>query len=169
MRAQILALAVAVMTGVTACSIDVYERGESRHTPLHQIVASEGSRNAAGDIAIYPGASRAATFQTDSTNVSFTGSFADARVVPEKFESDDAPARVLEFYRAAMRAHTDVLECRGNINIRRIRRTEKAVCIERPSSPVVQLAIGTRSHYRVVAVKPRGTATEFALVSVYVR
>jgi|SRR5687768_13667071 len=121
------------------------------------------------DIAIYPRARRLAGFHADPTNVSFTGSFADARVVPEKFESDDAPAMVLEFYRAAMRAHADVVECRGNINIRRSRRTEKAVCIERPSSQVVQLATGTRSHYRVVAVKPRGTATDFTLVSVYVR
>lgn len=169
MRAQILALGVAVMTGATACSIDVYERGESRQAPLDQIVASEGSRNAAGDIAVYPGARRAASVHTDPANVSFTGSFSDTRVVPEKFESDDAPAMVLEFYRAAMRAHTEVIECRGNINIRRSRRTEKAVCIERPSSQVVQLATGTRSHYRVVAVKPRRTATEFTLVSVFVR
>lgn len=169
MRAQILALAVTAMTGATACSIDVYERGESRQTPLDQIVASEDSSNAAGDMIIYPRARRAATLQADSTNVSFSGSFADARVVPETFESDDAPATVLEFYRAAMRAHTDVIECRGHINIRRSRRTEKAVCIERPSSQVVQLAAGTRSHYRMVAVKPRGTVTEFTLVSVYVR
>ena len=156
MRAQILALAVAVMSGVTACSIDVRERGESRHTPL-------------GKIVIYPRARRVANVQTSPMNVSFTGSFADTRVVPEKFESDDAPTMVLEFYRAAMRAHAEVIECRGNISIRRSRRTEKPVCIERPSSQVVQLATGTRSSYRMVAVKPRGTATEFTLVSVYVR
>ena len=169
MRARILALAVTALSGLTACSIDVYERDESRQTPLDQIVASEGSRNAAGNIAIYPGARRVAGVHTDSTNVSFTGSFADTGVVPEKFESDDAPAMVLEFYRAAMRAHADVIECRGNINIRRRRRAETAVCLERPSSQVVQLATGTRSHHRMVAVKPRGAATEFTLVSVYVR
>jgi hypothetical protein len=168
MRARILALAVTALSGLTACSIDVYERDDSRHTPLDQSVTSEDSVNAAGDTVIYPGARRV-SFHTDSTNVSFTGRFADARVVPEKFESDDAPAMVLEFYRAAMRAHADVIECRGNINIRRSRRAETAVCLERPSSQVVQLAAGTRSHYRVVAVKPRSTATEFTLVSVYVR
>jgi len=157
------------MSGLTACSIDVYERGESRHTRLGEIVANEDSSTTADGMVIYPRARRVANLQTDSANVSFTGSFADTRAVPETFESDDAPAMVLEFYRAALGAHPDVIECRGNIAIRRSRRTEEAVCIERPSSQVVQLATGTRSSYRMVAVKPRGTATEFTLVSVYMR
>ena len=156
MRAQILALAVTVMSGVTACSIDVRERGESPHTAL--------------DMAIYPRAHRIADSQTDPANVSFTGSFADTRVVTETYESPDAPGKVLGFYRSAMRAHRDVVECRGDIGIRRRQRTEQPVCIERPSSEVVQLATGTRTHYRLVAVKPRGTAaTEFTLVSVDVQ
>ena len=169
MRAQILAIAVSVLSGVTACSIDVYERSERRQLPLGEIAASEDSRPAAGEMVIYPRARRVANLQTDSANVSFTGSFADTRVFDERFESDDAPAMVLAFYRAALRAHPDVIECRGNIAIRRSRRTEEAVCLERPSSQVVQLATGTRSSYRMVAVQPRGTATEFTLVSVYVR
>ena len=155
MRAQILALAVTLISGVAACSIDMREAGESRHPPL--------------DMAIYPRAHRVADVPTDSTNVSFTGSFAETRVFPETFESDDAPGKVLGFYRAAMRAHSDVIECRGDIRIRRSHRTERPVCIERPSSPVVQLAAGTQSYYRLVAVKPRGTATEFTLLSVHVR
>ena len=167
MRAQILALAVTVMSGVAACSIDVREAGDRRHTPLGRIVASS---NAAGDMVVYPRARRVTNVQTDPMNVSFTGSFADTRVVAETFESADAPAMVLEFYRASLRAHTDAIECHGNISIRRRRRRiERPVCIERPSSPVVQLATGTRSPYRMVAVKPRGTATEFTLVSVDVR
>jgi hypothetical protein len=168
MSARILALAVTVMSGVAACSLDLRERGDSRQ-PLGTIVASVGSSHAAGGMVIYPRARRVETVQTDPTNVSFTGSFAETRVIPETFESDDAPPMVLRFYRAAMRAHTDVIECRGTISIRRSRRTERPVCIERPSSPVVHLAAGTRSHYRLVAVKPRGTATEFTLVLVDVR
>ena len=155
MRAQILAFAVALLPAVTACSIDVHEGGESPQT--------------LGDIAVYPGARRVANLRDDPTDVSFSGSFTDTRVVPETFESDDAPAMVLEFYRAAMRGHTEVVECRGNINIRRTRRIEEPVCIERSSSQIVQLATGTRSYYWLVAVNPRGTATEFTLVSVYAR
>jgi len=127
MRAQILALAVTVMPGVTACSIDVHQRGESRQALLGTIVASDGSSNAGGEMVIYPRARRVENFRTDPTNVSFTGSFADTRVVAERFESDDAPETVLEFYRAAMRANTDVIECRGSINVRRGRRTEGPV------------------------------------------
>jgi hypothetical protein len=157
------------MSGVTACSIDVREQGERRQRPLGTVETSEDSGNAAGDMVIYPRARRVAIVQGDPAAVSFTGSFADTHVVPDTFESDDAPAMILEFYRAAMGAHAEVIECRGNITIRRSRRTEKPVCLERPSSRVVQLAAGVPSHYRVVAVTPRGTATAFTLVSVYVR
>ena len=169
MRAQILALAVAALPGVTACSIDVYEGGGSHRAPLSNIAVREYSSNAAGDLVVYPRARRIANTQPEPANVSFSGSFSDARVFPESFESDDEPARVLGFYRAALRADSDVIECRGRINIRRSRRTEKPVCIEHRSSQVVQLAAGTRSSYRLVAVKPRGTATEFTLATVYVR
>jgi hypothetical protein len=169
MRAQALALAVAVLSGVPACSIDVRERGDSRHTRVGTIVASDDSSSAAGDMVIYPRARRVANVQTEPMNVGFSGSFADTRVVHEQFESDDAPAMVIEFYRARMRAHSEAIECRGDISIRRSHRIEKPVCLERLSSPVVQLATGTRSHYRLVAVKPRGTATEFTLLSVDVR
>jgi hypothetical protein len=158
MRAQILALAVivTVTSGVTACSIDVRERDENRQTALGMVV--------------YPRAYRVANSRTDPVNVSFTGSFAEARVVPERFVTDDEPGRVLGFYRAAARrAHVDVIECRGSINIRRTQGAEKPVCIEDPSSEVVRLAAGTRPYYRMVAVKPRGTATEFTLVAVYAR
>ena len=136
--------------------LDVREPGERPQTAL--------------DMVVYPRAHRIANVQTDPTNVSFTGSFADTRIVAETVESADAPEQVLRFYRSAMRAHRDVIECRGDIGIRRSERTERPVCIGRPSLQVVQLATGTRTHYRMVAVKPRGTAaTAFTLLSVYVR
>ena len=167
MRAWIFALALTVVPGVTACSIDVRERGDRE--PASSRFARLSPQTAL-DMVIYPRAHRIATVQTDPAHVSFTGSFADTRVVAETFESADAPGQVLRFYRSAMRAHRDVIECRGEIGIRRTGRTEQPVCIDRPSSQVVQLATGARTHYRLVAVKPRGTAaTEFTLVSVDVR
>ena len=145
------------MSVASACSIDVLERDESRWTPP-------------GEIAVYPHARRVQTGYADSAHVSFTGSFADTRVVPQKFVSDDAPAVVLDFYRrAAMRSHTDVIQCRGGISIRPRRGAQKPECIERPLSQAVLLATGTRPYYRVVAVEPRDGVTEFTLVSVYVR
>ena len=165
MRAQILALSVVVMS-VGGCSVDVRERDVGHRTLRGTIGSSERSR---ADMVVYPRARRVADVQTDPANVSFTGRFADTRVIPATFESDDAPAMVLAFYRSAMRAHRHVIECRGHILIRRSRRSEEPVCIERPESQVVQLATGSRSSYRLVAVEPRGTATEFTLVSVYVR
>ena len=166
MRAQVLALAVTVVSGVAACSIDVIERGDRE--PASSRFAEFGRRTPF-DMVIYPRAHRVKSLPSDSTTVSFTGRFAETRVFPETFESNDAPGTVLRFYRAAMRAHSDVVECRGSISIRRGRRGELPVCIESRSSQVVQLAAGTSSHYRLVAVKPRGAATEFTLLSVYVR
>ena len=42
----------------------------------------------------------------------------------------------------------------------------RAVCKEQPSSDDVQLVAGSEDRQRVVAVKPRGTGSEFSLVYV---
>src|SRR5687768_900419 len=154
MRAQILALSVAVMS-VAGCSVDVRERDAGHRTPFGTIGSGERSRT---DMVVYPRARRVTDAETDPANVSFTGSFADTRVIPATFETDDAPAMVLEFYRSALRARSEVIECRGRILIRRSGRSDdEPVCIEHPESHVVQLAAGSRSSYRMVAIEPRGT------------
>jgi hypothetical protein len=68
-----------------------------------------------------------------------------------------------------MRTYGAVTECRGEVDFRGRTHERRAVCQERPLSRDVQLVTGTEDRQRVVAVKPRGTGSEFSLVYVNTR
>lgn len=61
-----------------------------------------------------------------------------------------------------MSSYGDVTECRGDANFR----NGRAVCRSQPFSKDVQLVVGTEEQHRIVSVKPRGTGSGFALVSI---
>ena len=68
-----------------------------------------------------------------------------------------------------MKTYGPVTECRGNIDFRGGQGNRRAVCKDEPSSADVQLVTGTEDRQRIVAVKPRGTGSEFSLVYVNTR
>ena len=82
--------------------------------------------------------------------------------VAAEYESVDAPSRVLDFYRNRMKTYGDVTECRGDVNFK----DGRPVCRSQPFSRDVQLLVGTEELHRVVSVKPHGTGSGFALVSI---
>ena len=91
------------------------------------------------------------------------------KVIAAKYESDDAQDRILEFYRREMKTYGTVTECRGDVDFRGGSGDRRVVCNERPSSDDVQLMTGTEDRQRVVAVKRRGSGSEFSLVYVNTR
>ena len=150
MRTVLVAGVVALVLPVTSCSIDVY------HGDVDYNV----------DLPLYPDARPVDVGHPSEANVSFSGSFAETNVVPRTFESDDAPEMILDFYRRILQARGAVVECRGTINVRRRRGVETLVCLERPSSPAVQLAGGVEGKHSVVVVTARGPAAQFAVLDV---
>ncbi len=76
---------------------------------------------------------------------------------------------ILEFYRREMKTYGPVTECRGDVDFRGGPGSRRVVCKEQPSSDDVQLVTGTEDRQRVVAVKRRGSGTEFSLVYVNTR
>lgn len=151
MRTVLVASVFALVLPVTSCSIDVHHR--DRHNNV--------------DLPVYPDARPVNVEPASEANVSFTGRFAETNVAPRTFESDDAPEMILDFYRQILRARGAVVECRGTINVRRRRGVETLVCLERPSSPTVQLAGGVEGKHSVVVVTTRGSAAQFAVLDVY--
>jgi hypothetical protein len=154
-RLRTLAIVLALVSPITSCTIEV--RRDQEHM---------GQRV---DLAVYPDARLATWEEPAAAYVSFSGTFADTHVVSRSFDSDDVPEVILQFYRNAMRAYGAVTECRGTINVRRRRGIEKLVCIERPASPAVQLAVAVDGRHPIVVVKPRGTAARFAILYVHTR
>ena len=158
---------------VAGCSVSVDERRSGDRaevdirTPLGDIaVRADADRPPDTGLPVYPGARplREAGSEHDSATVSIGTTFFGMNVAAAQFVSDAAPAVIVDFYRDRMAAYGAVTECRGDIDWRR----GVAVCRKKLlGRGDWQLVAGSQDRHRVVAVKPRGTGTEFAMV--YIR
>ncbi len=118
---------------------------------------------------VYPGATLLKDDEDDgdSADVNISSPFFGLRVVAAEFASDDAPQKVVEFYRNEMKSYGAVVECRGDIEFEGDGATT-AVCKDQATREV-QLVAGTEDNHRLVAVKPRGSGSEFAMVYIDAR
>lgn len=133
-------------------------------------VRSEADARATG-MPVYPGARPARDRdEQESAHVNIGTAWFGVKVVAAKFESSDAPQRVLDFYKNEMKTYGRVTECRGDVDFKVMNGTKQPVCEEtRSSSTDVELIAGTEERQRIVAVKPRGSGSEFSLVYVETR
>jgi hypothetical protein len=120
---------------------------------------------------VYPGSRpvRRGDREPDNAEVSIGAPFFGLEVIAAKFESDDDPAAIVDFYRNEMRSYGDVTECRGNVDFRGRRGSRTPVCKEKLASRAVQLVVGTEEHHRLVSVEPSSHGSEFAVVSIQTR
>jgi hypothetical protein len=117
-------------------------------------------------VRVYPGARPIDDGdETDRANVSIQSPFVDLQVAALKYTSDDAPDAIAEFYRRELAAYGPVTLCRGELDFDR---DASPGCKSRRSREgQLQVGVGTKGHFRMASVKPRGTGSEFAVV--YVR
>jgi hypothetical protein len=122
-------------------------------------------------VPIYPGARRYKDESDSSSAVQMgLGSGSSAfKLVVLKLETDDSPAKVAAFYRTALAKYGRVLDC-----------TKPPAKTEKPAASADELSCdeddaagtgftlkaGTKEKQHVVAVKPAGSRTHFALVYV---
>ena len=99
------------------------------------------------------------------------------------YESDDAPAKIIDFYRDKLKKYGKVLECHsqkhgGNVEVHdndddkdsKDKKSKDLKCDE-SSGPVTELKVGTEDNQHLVAIEPReaGKGSTFALVYVHTR
>jgi hypothetical protein len=112
----------------------------------------------------------------DSANVNISTPFFGLKVVAMKFESDDPPDKVLDFYRKDMSRYGKVLECRGEGHRgHRVKKdnddfTLKLECDDDdPKSKDIELKAGEGNSQHIVGISPKGKGTEFGLVYIQMR
>jgi hypothetical protein len=144
-------------------------------------VGSDADARKAG-LPLYPGA----RLKTDDKNNSpanlslLTDAFGMSLVVAH-YESDDAPAKVIDFYRDKLKKYGKVLECHstkhgGDVDVddddkdSKDKESKELKC-EESSGPVTELKVGTEDNQHVVAIEPRdaGKGSTFSLVYVHMR
>jgi hypothetical protein len=170
-----------VLVGLSGCSISTHHDSASGQdkdvdikTPLGSLSVHKGATDPKDTgLALYPGAQLKKDLDGEGgANVNISSSFFGVRVVALKYQSNDAPEKVLAFYRKDMAKYGRVLDCTGgfNMNYRHQDKDAEVTCDERRGSGheyTQELKVGTENNQRIVAVKPGGSGSEFALV--YVR
>jgi hypothetical protein len=176
-----LGLAVVVILLLPACSVNVKKKnGDDKQvdisTPIGGIHVSKDANVADTGLAVYPGArlkQRDSGGDDKSANVNISGFGFGLKVVALEYESDDSPAKLVEFYKDQLKRYGDVLVCHtsGHFSVdahpRRSDHNSDTLSCEGTNGNNIELKVGTKENQHIVAVEPEGKGSSFSLV--YVR
>jgi hypothetical protein len=132
---------------------------------------------------LYPGARIKSKDDKDEdhsqANLSIFTGFFGMKLVVASYDSDDAPDRIVDFYRNKLKKYGKVIECHsdkhgGDVNVHaddKDSKGNKQLTCESNAGPVTELKVGTEDDQHVVAIEPRdaGKGSTFALVYVHTR
>jgi hypothetical protein len=175
-RAAHPAAAVLTLLAAAACSVDVHRDERDRATdvavrvPGGDLTVRSGADAADTGLPVYPGARPLREDREgEGADVNIDTAWFGVKVAAAKFQSDDPESSVLEFYRDRLRSLGEVTECRGDVDFVGASGEKKPVCRTKNSSRETQLVVGTETRRHIVAVKPRGSGSEIALVFLQTR
>lgn len=128
---------------------------------------------------LYPGAQLKPNGEDQSqANLSIATESFGMKLVVANYISDDAPGKLLEFYRDKLKKYGKVLECHsaklGDVSAHdddKDSNTSKELKCDDNSGPVTELKVGTDDNQHIVAVEPGegSKGSKFALIYVHTR
>jgi hypothetical protein len=139
-------------------------------------LGKDADARAAG-FALYPGARVRHEEKNDPINFGIFMAAFGFKIVAVKYESDDAPDKVIAFYREKLKKYGKVLECHNakdkdeGATVDDDEKSKELKCSGDNTGPVTELKVGTQNNQHVVAVEaPEGHGgSTFALVYVRAR
>jgi hypothetical protein len=184
-----LLLLLALVINATSCTIRESGRkgdngdkasetkGAEITTPFGTLKARNEDSGEATGMAVYPGARVLHEKEDDhGGNVVIDTPAFGLKVVAVKYETDDPPQKVMDFYRKELRQFgKKVLECHPNhesddVNVGEVHGKGGELACDKDdkgSGSTTELKAGTEDNQHVVGVEPKGKGTKFSLV--YVR
>jgi hypothetical protein len=181
-RGVSLAATVLTVVMLSGCSVNVKKESNGQDkqvdikTPMGGIHVSKGADVADTGLSVYPGARLKPEDSGDSdksANVNISGFGYGLRVVALEYESDEAPEKIVAFYKDQLKKYGSVLECRTsghfNLNMKYSDKSSEshALTCDSNTGSNVELKTGTDENQHIVAVQPEGKGSSFSLV--YVR
>jgi hypothetical protein len=129
---------------------------------------------------LYPGARPKQEKNNDPLNFGILTESFGLKLMVAKYESDDAPAKIVDFYRGKLKKFGKVIECHsqkhggdggGHDDKDSKDSKDKELKCDEDSGPVVELKVGTEDNQHVVAIEPSdsGKGSTFALVYMHTR
>jgi hypothetical protein len=181
------AAVLAALVVLPACSVNVKDdknkNGEGHvdiSTPMGNLHVNEQPDIRETGLPLYAGARPASKENGDdkkSANVDISAMGFSLKVVAAEFQSDDSPEKITAYYNKELRRFGKPIECHGrwnggDVNAEMHDKDDKdgskpVSCRDNGSGDSVELKVGTEANQHIVAVKPDGKGTRFALV--YVR
>ena len=172
---------LAVSLVLAACSINVKKErdGEDKQvdirTPIGGIHVSKGADPGDTGLPVYPGARLKADDSggsDKSANVNISGFGYGLKVVALQYESDDAPGKLISYYRDQLRQYGNVVVCHSSSHFKvdsdmKDSHSSHELTCDSHGGENTELKVGTKENQRIVAIEPQGTGSSFALV--YVR
>jgi hypothetical protein len=174
---------LAALVVLPACSINVKDKdknGEGRvdiKTPMGDIHVNEQPDIRETGLSLYAGAKPAPKGNGEdkkSANVNISGMGFALKVVAAEFQSDDSPDKIIAYYNKELQRFGKPIQCHGrwtggdvNAELHKQEGAKPVTCRSGESGDSVELKVGTEENQHIVAVKPDGKGTRFALV--YVR
>jgi hypothetical protein len=178
---------LAALIVLPGCSINVKDKdknGEGRvdiKTPMGDIHVNEQPDIRETGLSLYAGAKPAPKDNGEdkkSANVNISGMGFTLKVVAAEFQSEDAPDKIISYYNKELQRFGKPIECRGrwtggDVNAELHNKdkdkegSKPVACRDNGRGDSVELKVGTEENQHIVAVKPDGKGTRFALV--YVR
>jgi len=179
-----LALSFAIATGLT---LPLFSQDSGSQNKNLDIRSSVGDLHVGADadakkvgVPLYPGARPKVDDENNTpANLSILTEAFGMKLVVANYVSDDAPDKVIDFYRDKLKRYGKVLECHShkhganfdtNDDDKDSGKSKELKCDEN-SGPVTELKVGTEDNQHVVAVEPDDgdKGTRFALVYVHTR
>ena len=183
----VAALAFCVI--LSGCSVSVKDHnngGNSKvdiETPFGGIHVNEDVDVHDTGLVVYPGARKKAKSDDDdekSANVNISSSWFGLKVVAAEFESDDAPGKIVPYYKDQLKKFGSVLECHtsrhvGDFDPMQGDITDKdghprpLSCDSDDNGHAIELKVGTEQNQHIVFVEPEGKGSDFALAYIVMR
>jgi hypothetical protein len=176
-------LALAAFLLVSACSVNVKKESNGQdkqvdiNTPVGGIHVSKQADVSDVGLTVYPGArlkERDSDGSDKSANVNISGFGFGIKVVALEYASDDAPAKVLSFYKDQLKKYGNVLECHtsGHFNVdmkgsHGSKNDSNELTCEGDHGSNIELKVGKKNDQHIVAVEPEGKGSSFSLVYVH--
>jgi hypothetical protein len=175
-------LALAIALGIAA---PVLSQNSGSNDKSLDVRSSAGDLHVGKDadakkvgLPLYPGARLKSNGEDQSqANLSIATDTFGMKLLVANYVSDDAPGRVLDFYRDKLKKYGKVLECHsaklnGDVSAHPddSSKSKELTCDEN-SGPVTELKVGTDDNQHIVAVEPGegSKGSNFALVYLHTR
>ena len=164
---------------LSACSVNVKKENNGQEkqvdisTPMGGIHVSKDVSPEDVGIAVYPGATlkEKGSGENKSANVNLSSFGYGLRVVVLEYQSNDAPEKVVAFYKDQLTKYGSVLVCHTagfdmNADVKRNDGSSHELTCQGDHGHNVELKVGTRENQHIVAIEPSGRGSNFSLVHV---